>query len=369
MKKVYIHCIYRNNFGDDLLLKVLGDRYQNDAKFYIINYEAKCKTKLSPNIMVINIPYFIYRLIRKISKTVFKKRNMIDSFFIRKSDMVWVVGGSLFMETRDWHEKDDYNRIWYHAMSKPYFIIGANIGPVYTKKYIEFLKEQIFEHAEGVFLRDNKSYQYVKNLTNVLQIKDLAFSFDTHKYTNIKSEKKVFISMIDIQEKENQMVHPDAEAYNKLIQKLIEIFLADHYEIVLASLCSQEGDMKAIHTVLTAFDDQNHIKVVDYQGNIDEMMAELASSKIIIGTRFHANVVGFLLQKVVIPIAYNDKTINLLKDMNFQGTVFDANHLKDVDGLSKKDLNLSYRYSFYQNFKKEENNCFKILDSYVKGDK
>ena len=170
MKKVYIHCIYRNNFGDDLLLKVLGDRYQNDAKFYIINYEAKRKTKLSSNITVVNVPYFFYRLIRKISKTMFKKRSMIDSLFIRKCDMVWVVGGSLFMETKDWNEKDDYNRIWYHAIEKPYFIIGANIGPVYTKKYIDFLKKQIFEKAEGVFISDKKSYKYSKNLPNFLQI-------------------------------------------------------------------------------------------------------------------------------------------------------------------------------------------------------
>lgn len=368
MKKIYINCIYRNNFGDDLLLKVLCDRYQNNAKFLIINYEAKYKSKLSSNITVVKVPYFFYRFFRKISKMFFKKRNIIDSFFIRRCDMIFVVGGSLFMETESWNEKNDYNRIWYHKLSKPYFVIGANIGPIYTREYIKFLRKNIFKNAEGIFLRDSKSYRYVKSLSNVLQIRDLAFSFDVRKYKKVKSQRKVFISVIDIEAKKNQMINPNADVYNKLIKKLMTLFLTDHYQIVLASLCSQEGDMKAIQSILKFFDNREQIQVVDYRGNLDLMMMEFASSEIIVGTRFHANVIGFLLHKVVIPIAYNDKTINLLKDINFKGTVFDANYLKDVDAILKKDLDLSYCYSFQQNFQKEKNKCFEILDSYIKGD-
>lgn len=35
------------------------------------------------------------------------------------------------------------------------------------------------------------------------------------------------------------------------------------------------------------------------------------------GTRFHAVVLGFLLEKCVCPIAYSNKTCNLLADLEF----------------------------------------------------
>ena len=50
------------------------------------------------------------------------------------------------------------------------------------------------------------------------------------------------------------------------------------------------------------------LRLVDY--DIEEALNIMGDCQIVIGTRFHANILGLLLGKTVIPIAYSDKTIN-----------------------------------------------------------
>jgi colanic acid/amylovoran biosynthesis protein len=72
-----------------------------------------------------------------------------------------------------------------------------------------------------------------------------------------------------------------------------------------------------------------------YRGNIEEALDTIGDSQVIVGTRFHANILGFLMNKVVIPIAYSDKTTNVLSDLKFSGKIFD---IRFKEGLSFDNL-------------------------------
>ena len=54
----------------------------------------------------------------------------------------------------------------------------------------------------------------------------------------------------------------------------------------------------------------------------------MEKAEIIVGTRFHANVIGFAMHKKVIPVIYNDKTRNLLDEIHFEGSSIDIE--KDI---------------------------------------
>lgn len=363
LKKVYLNCIYRNNFGDDLLIKTICDYYRNN-NFYLINYESNKKTTIAKNLQVIDINYFLYRIVRKISKTIFKRRNILDTCMINKCDLVITLGGSLFMQTDNWSLEKDYNKIWYNKLNKPYFIIGANIGPVYTNEYVEFLKEYIFKKANNVCLRDIKSYEYVSNMPNITYCGELVFSYDVSKFSKIKNQKKVFISLINVEKKQSQMKNPDVEAYRLLIKQFIDHFINLNYKINLVSLCDSEGDLEEANYFYDLFDKNKNISILNYDSNIDEIIEEIASSPIIIGSRFHSNVIGFLLKKCVIPICYNDKTINLLKDLNFKGTYFDANKLGNQKAFDLSKIDLSYKCDITKQINNSKK-YYEILNKYL----
>ena len=335
-KNVFLKCILTNNLGDDLLISSLCARYK-DINFITLNCSKKSKLMLH-NLSYINFNLFFYRVFRKIC-SLFKVRCLIDTFFINKCDYTVTIGGSLFMEQNN----NDELFNWYNKLSD-YCIIGSNIGPVYTDTYITSLKNKVFKNADFVCLRDKKSYNYVDDLTNVNFATDIVFSLDVNKYESVPKEKKVVFSLINVDKKSSQMKYPDSDGYINLICSLISKFYKDGYKIQLMSFCSDEGDEETINQISNMFPDICVDKFF-YNGNIEEALENLASSEIIVGTRFHANILGLLMNKKIIPIAYNDKTINFLNDIDFNGSIIDINNLNEfkIDDLkystNKIDIN------------------------------
>lgn len=367
MSKIFLNCIYRNNFGDDLLIKTICEHYPSDS-FYLINYESKSEISLSNNLYVIKCNYFFYRIVRKFFKTFFKSRNIIDTCVIKKCNYVITLGGSLFMQSSEWKPEKDYNKIWYSKLNKPYFVIGSNIGPVYSSQYIDFLKKYIFKNAEKVCLRDKKSCEYIGDIKSTAYCGELVFSYDVDKYRNLTSEKKVFISLINIDKKKNQMTNPNVENYRFLIEDIIKYFMNLNYKIQLVSLCDSEGDLEEAIYFYNLFGNDSNISIINYKHNVDEIIEQIATSSVVIGSRFHANVLGFLLKKCVIPISYNDKTINLLKDISFRGLYFDANDLGKQKSSNISNIDLTYRCDISRQIENAKK-YYEILDNYLESRK
>ena len=106
------------------------------------------------------------------------------------------------------------------------------------------------------------------------------------------------------------------------------------------SFCKIEGDEDAINRIEKELENIS-IKKFFYRGNIEEALDVLYGADIIVGTRFHANVIGMIMQKKVIPIAYSDKTLNVLKDINFKGVYFDIrdSEVIDLNKIAEEKLN------------------------------
>ena len=360
MKKVFLDCIYKKNLGDDLLIKTVCDRYKTTSFVFPSYFSDLNKINIS-NLKIININEYIYRMFRKISFK-FNKINLIDKMIIRKCDYVVTVGGSMFIEYSQ--SAKDYKFTWYKNLNKPYFILGVNIGPIYTQKYLTNLKKDVFQGAQDVCVRDKKSYNMVKDLKNVRCGADMIFSYDVSKFKNNNTKlKKVIISVINCERKKNQMKAANPQQYEELILQLISFFKGKGYEVELMSFCKEEGDEETINQIISQ-SNQKYINYYFYDGDIDQAIAELNTANVIVGTRFHANVLGLLLDKTIIPVIYNDKTRNLLDDIKFKGKYIDLEHIDkfDVKTLSAKDL--TYKCDVSKQVKEAQKH-FNILDKYL----
>ena len=358
MKKVFLKCIISDNLGDDLLIETVCKRYSH-VQFLAVTPE-KVKGPQIDNLKIVRINKTLYRIIRKISLSV-RDRSLVDEYYLAKNDVCVTVGGSIFMEDLRQLPSEDSGIKWYKNLKKRYYIIGANIGPYYSDEYVSSLKRNVFSGACDVCLRDEKSFGLASEMNNVRMAPDIVFGCNLDRYKNIREQKRAVISVINIHRKANQMSSPDPERYEDLIRSIINTMRDKQYAITLMSFCKSEGDEEAIDSILAGLSNKENIETIYYRGDVDSILKRIAEAKVIFGTRFHANVLGLLMHKTVIPIIYNDKTKNLLSDINFSGAFFDANNLlaDEVNKLNDKALEYKHNITPYAG---TANQHFRCLD-------
>lgn len=347
MKKIFLQAYLTENLGDDLFIDIISKRYPN-SKMKILTYN-NIKTNFSENIKIYNKKY--HKLLNKIIKVYTKNKSNLENEMIKKSDITCFIGGSMFIEKSNQNIKNQY------FIGKKHYVIGTNFGPYHTKNYYQTFYN-MFKKAIDVCFRDEYSYNLFKDLPNVRMAPDIVFSLDTTDLNN-KEENKVIISVINCN---NRKIENNKEQYESKIIEMINLFQSKGYKVTLMSFCKFEGDENAIERIIT------QVKNVDkyyYKGNIEEALNILASSKIIVGTRFHANILGLVMNKTIIPIAYSDKTLNVLKDINFKGKIFDIRDMDNFDVNSISDKDLKYKCNVDKQKKLAEKH-FEKLDLILK---
>lgn len=327
-RKIYVNAYLYKNLGDDLFIKILTDRYNENFIGYSL---VKYKKKVFNNFKLLS--GFKVKLLRKISKIIFKK-SYIDNYYKKNSDIMVIIGGSLFVENND--DYKEYLEEKYLNYSKPYFLLGLNFGPYNTNEYKKFIKQRVFMNAQDVCFRDLKSYNQFIDLNNVRVESDIIFSLDTSNIAK-SDRKRVVFSVMDCNHGIGKQYK---NIYEEKIVEMIKYFVNNNYEVVLMSFCKNDGDEIAVKSILRRCDNEikKSIGTYFYRGNIQEALNVLGSCQIVVGTRFHANMLGLLLNKSIIAIGYNEKTFNFLNDINFKGIYV---KLQEIDKFDIEKININ----------------------------
>lgn len=357
MKKVFAEGYWKVNFGDDLFLKVLCERYKN-AEFTILA-DKIVYSRIANNLNVMDNTGFLFRAFNKISNRklqCIKKANIIE-----KSNCVVYIGGSIFMENKN-YKKILTDRYLNH--NKPYFIMGSNFGPYNTEEYKNFCKDEIFAKAKDVCFRESYSHQLFEELENVRHCSDIVFSLDTSTLTN-KQEKRVIFSIVDCNHKG---CGEYKEQYINKIIEMTEYLIKQDYKITYMSFCKLENDEQAINEIIEKLPKEckSSVMVYNYNGNVQQALELINSAEMIIGTRFHANIVGLLLNKKIIPIGYSKKTQNTLKDMNYLGEIVNIQNIENIDIEKVIETNKNYEFDVTE-YTKDARGHFEKLDKYLGG--
>lgn len=308
MMNVYLKAYLKKNLGDDLFVKIITDRYPNTNfySFSLNNYSEKC---YNSNLKVASgIKIKLEKALQKISRGKYR----IERRYIKDTDSTILIGGSMFIQYKNFL----YSNMLEHYNNKKYYIIGTNFGPYNTEEYKKSVK-YFLKDAEDVCFRDQYSYECFKELANIRYSPDIVFSMNTDEIM-AQEKKEVFISVIDCNKKFSQK---ETEKYEELIINIIRLYINKGYKIILGSFCKDENDEIAVKRIVKkcSENEKKYIEKYFYRGNLNEALKKISEAKIIVGTRFHANVVGLLLNKTIIPIIYSNKTKNMLNDINFKG--------------------------------------------------
>jgi len=343
MGKNLVKGYFKKNLGDDIFLKILLERYENNNFdiYSSFDYKEVYKTKNFKFYSTKNVVNIFRVLLNKFLKLFNKNRSILIEN-IKKYDNVILIGGSIFMENEqidlEYYKNNQFN------YKNSNYILGANFGPYKTKEYVNIHKSEIFPKVKDICFRDMYSYKLFKELPNTRCASDIVFSLNTNSI-RINTQNIAVISVIDVT-KDNMKF--DQEIYNKKIVELINYLRKKNMKIILMSFSEPQGDEVIINDIMSMLEEKKDVEKYFYRGNIEQALDVLGNSKIVFGTRFHANILGLLLGKTVIPISYSDKTINVLKDMNFNGKIIKVQDIDkfDVNSLTEEDLSYKHDVSY-----------------------
>ncbi len=345
--KVFLKAYINKNLGDDIFIDMVSKRYPNTN--FLIDGNA---CYFNNNNLTFYNKNILKKIIGKLLYYISFKRVNYETLMSLKCDLSILIGGSMFIENKSENLP---------ILKKPLFIIGSNFGPYNSSEYIEKSKK-IFSRAADVCFRDKKSYNLFKELPNVRYSTDIVFSYKNPNI-KVKNNKQVIFSVIDCDFKEKELGKNYREKYENTILSLINFFQKKRYKIVLMSFCKAQGDEEAIKRIKEKC--KSNVSCYFYDGNIEEAINVIAGSSIVVGTRFHANILGMLYGKTILPIAYSEKTINILKDMKYKGKILDVRNLDDFDISSLTDDDLNYKIDISKQVKLAESH-FKNIDKLLK---
>lgn len=307
------------NLGDDLFIKVLCERYPNT------NFTLYAPSEYKENLQELNnITYYysdsiLFRGINFVGRKL-KLNIPIRKLLAKKCDAVINIGGSIFMQKENWKRRLK-NREKIH--NKPFFLLGANFGPYENEDYYR-AHRNLFKDYTDVCFREKYSYDLFKDLPNVRMADDVIFQLKPQK---LEKDDYIVISVI------KPSIRKHLEGYDEIYyQKIKDItleFTENGYKVILMSFCGNEGDGTAIEKIISLLPPSSLKRVSKYlyKNNIEEALNIIGKSRFIVGTRFHAMILGLVYNIPVFPIAYSDKMINVLKDINFKGHYVDFNNI------------------------------------------
>ena len=144
-------------------------------------------------------------------------------------------------------------------------------------------------------------------------------------------------------------------------------FLREEYNIYFFSFCKKEKDINVINEVLDKIKEKkDQIRVIEYDGNIDEFLGYFSSMELIIGTRFHACILSQVFGQGLYPIIYSEKTYNVLKDINLDRNY---TYIQDIEDLHIEDVidSIEDNKIHDKDIFKESEKQFEVLDKYILG--
>ena len=259
-------------------------------------------------------------------------------------------------------ENNDSNRDFSLGKNKRY-LLGVNFGPYKTEKYYQNI-HNMMSKLEDVCFRDKYSYNLFKDLQNTRCASDIIFSMDTSK-VKITNRKRAIISIISPKDKLDEKYQEKYE--NKMIE-LIKFLDGKGYEICLMSFCKFENDEQEIENIINKLPKTYRDKVERYcyNGNIEQALNVLGDCQLIIGGRFHANILGLVLGKSILPVLYSDKTLHVLQDMEINVPIIDIRKLDEFDVKSLTDEQLNTHFDVEKQ-KKDAQRHFEKLDILLGG--
>lgn len=326
---VFVSAYLKGNLGDDLFIYILSKLFKKQN--FVLESERRYTGQFSSldNIKVVNnssVLFKIWRKIMNIAKINNRKR--------KKYQAIIEIGGSIFQQ-QEMGELIPKRRIDWLDSGVPYFVIGSNFGRFLEQHFVdEYAK--FFRKTNATVFRDLNSYAMFE-YPNVFYAPDVVFNLPkvfTPQLIN-NGRKTIILVPIDlsnIMRLSSEKLNNYTELYERKYAQIADEAVLKGYEVVFMSFCEAEGDNDAIEriTLLTNKVTQNQSSIVGNY-NIEEKLTIIANAEYMVGSRFHAMILGWVYNVKQCVVSYSNKTVDVISD------IFPDQYSMSVEDFSKID--------------------------------
>ncbi|WP_429029845.1 polysaccharide pyruvyl transferase family protein [Aeromonas veronii] len=309
--KFYVEIYLDHNLGDDLFLDTLLQRYP-EHDFYV---------GVPNHIKHLNIYFKKYSNLK-----IIKPISLINAFRLIRFDAHILIGGSVYMDLNK-----SFRKLWLSrllksfictATGKPFFVIGANLGPFNTKvgKLMLWVHFNLIKH---ISVRDLHSYELLKKWKRFGTFSnwpDIVFSHEDGFVKRKRKNNTLGVSII------NTKRHLEVQdIYIKKMCELIIQFLAkspSNRAIIMGFDGGLENDGAVIEKILLDDKIRAHfecgiVEVINYTPAISmfDYLKKFNECSAVVCSRFHAMILAMKYEQNYFPICYSEKMENVLLDM------------------------------------------------------
>lgn len=176
MKRVFIHAYAAGNLGDDLLVRILCERYPRTKFLIWADPSYKIRFADLKNLRVFSPNDKLVRYVNRISRKLKKCDNGMWKLLLKSSYATVHIGGSVFVQ-----HQDDFSSAYeldrqLRRLSRRLFVVGANFGP-YTDEIYYYKYKELFQSYDGICFRDCYSKRLFDAFSNIRYAPDVAFNY------------------------------------------------------------------------------------------------------------------------------------------------------------------------------------------------
>lgn len=304
-----------------------------------------------------------YKITRRLPFTLLEK--VYRRLFMKYDAVVYIVGNAF----KNYRYMGKYQTAWIRNMSKissNTYLLSTNFGPFDNVFWVKDCRK-VFAKMKDVCFRDIQSYKLFCHSKNVRYAPDAVFTYKVKEKCD-ETKNALLISLIDCKFFSRPPEIKDCtDQYEKRLLDIIEYFLRKKYNIYILNF-NMEQDIAASKRVFQRCNYNSNVQIINYNGDFSIIDKVYKKSKFVIGTRLHSIILSWIYNIPVIPIAYDEKIINILISYKFNGRYYRINELDDISGedVCEAFKDYSFRETHIDNLRKMAEAQFLKLDLFLK---
>lgn len=320
---VFLECYLAHNVGDDLFLETLLRRYPDTHFTCVADGSYDWLLERYHNISLVRPPRKKSALRGKLSllSSIAYTNGLaaLKCQSVRNCGILAVIGGSLYIQpiwkhslfTTVFSLRDVLQRKRLYSSADKTFVLGTNFGPYRNSWYKKSYSDIFNKYVTDICFRDQYSFQLFKSDEHIRVAPDILFGTE---FPRVERKKKVLFSVVDLG---NTMKFRDLSScsadYDSWIVNAANCYANLGYDIQLCGFSTVEHDDVAVARIshLLAQESIQH-DCLTYDNDTSRILSAIAESEVIVGTRFHASILGLAAGCKVLPIIYSDKTSHSL---------------------------------------------------------
>lgn len=257
---------------------------------------------------------------------------------IRQADGVISGGGSLLQDKTGLKSIPYYTGVMMLAtlLKKPFYIYAQGIGPVIRPLFQRWIK-RVMEKSAFLSVRDEDSLQLLKTFgvkKGIELVPDPVIGLDpsgfTQKWTNDMGINKPFVTF-------SVRDWPSEQPFLEKVADVIKQLYKSGVEVIFVPMHGKHDD-ETSKQVIRLVGEPVHL--FPYDASIEEKIAVINDSVLLIGMRLHALIFAALTYTPMIGISYDPKIDSFLKQVQQPsiGHVDETWSANDLSNLVEKQL-------------------------------